>query len=67
MSIGYNPKCYTCKWFDDWYEGFRCDAFPNGIPRDIILGDVDHTSPYFNDNGKQYQYEYKFKYENNSK
>jgi hypothetical protein len=28
-----------------------CRAFPQGIPREILRGDVMHTSPYPGDNG----------------
>jgi hypothetical protein len=28
-----------------------CDAFPNGIPDEIIYGDIDHKSPYTGDHG----------------
>lgn len=30
---------------------FRCRAFPNGIPQEILRGDVMHTSPYPGDGG----------------
>lgn len=66
MSIGYSPICYSCRHFDDFYTGFRCKAYPDGIPREIVLGDVDHKRPYFNDNGIQYEYEYKYRYDDNN-
>ena len=33
-----------------------CDAFPGGIPQDIIDGTIDHTKPYLdNDRGLMYE------------
>ena len=36
-------------------EGTSCDAFPNGIPQDILDGLVSHRVPYQGDNGIQYK------------
>lgn len=32
-----------------------CKAFPNGIPQEILRGDVMHTSPYPGDQGIVFQ------------
>ena len=46
------PECINClHWIKDW----KCDAFPNGIPDDIMYGDMDHRSPYKGDNGFQFE------------
>lgn len=31
-----------------------CDAFPNGIPLNILRNDFDHRNPYSGDNDLQY-------------
>ena len=32
----------------------QCEAFPDGIPREIIFNEVDHTKPYPGDGGLLY-------------
>ena len=32
----------------------RCEAFPRGIPKDILTGKVDHTTPFTGDKGITY-------------
>lgn len=32
-----------------------CDAFPKGIPREIVNGHYDHHSPFSGDNGIQFE------------
>lgn len=36
-------------------ECIACEAFPEGIPREIAYGDNDHTKPFPGDNGIQYE------------
>lgn len=61
MTIGSAPICLECKHFDfDNDEANVCEAFPDGIPDEIIMGDFDHTQPYPNadepeDNGIRFE------------
>jgi len=37
-------KCEEqCKWFYRNKRGFKCRAFPKGIPKKIIDGEVNHN------------------------
>jgi hypothetical protein len=35
--------CFNCKHFREFSIG--CDAFPDGIPNEIIIGLNDHSNP----------------------
>ncbi|SFT73294.1 hypothetical protein SAMN02910340_02084 [Methanosarcina thermophila] len=56
MTIGPRPICFECKHFIDEEGPMRCEAFPDGIPEDIVLGDNDHKKPYPRDNGIQFEH-----------
>jgi hypothetical protein len=50
------PQCLQCKYFhDEDTEHSTCDAFPQGIPEDILLSKFDHSKPFPGDNGIQFQ------------
>lgn len=36
-------------------RGAYCDAFPQGIPMDILLGEIDHRLPVQGDRGIQFE------------
>ena len=51
------PICLECSRFH--YDGLAannvCDAFPDGIPWEIITSAFDHHEPYPGDNGIQFE------------
>ena len=50
------PNCIECKHFHSKnLAGITCDAFPNGIPSDIVDNVIEHTKPYKGDNGIQFE------------
>jgi len=50
------PICYECKHFHgEDVEGLTCDAFPDGIPFEIITSEFDHNAPYPGDHGIQFE------------
>jgi hypothetical protein len=38
------PICFNCKHFIDNGK-YTCDAFPDSIPNEILIGDNDHKTP----------------------
>lgn len=49
MSI----QCLACNSLNN--NMTTCKAFPNGIPIKIFTGHWDHTNPFKNDNGIQFE------------
>ncbi|MBE0418183.1 MAG: hypothetical protein IBX63_10500 [Coriobacteriia bacterium] len=48
------PICPTCKHLWPTSEPLACEAFPDGIPDDILMG-FDHRKPYEGDGGVRYE------------
>ncbi len=54
-AVIYSPVCARCKRFTGTRPGERtCEAYPDGIPPEIWLGDDPHTTPHEGDGGKQF-------------
>lgn len=61
-DINVVTPCAKCKhkrtgqtvYIDDM-PYLTCDAFPNGVPREITRGDHDHKTPYPGDHGIMFE------------
>ncbi len=52
------PVCFKCRHYQGYQEQsrwYRCAAYPDGIPKDIILARNSHLEPYPGDNGIQFE------------
>ena len=45
-------RCIMCRHYR---LAQKCNAFPNGIPKIILLGKNDHKKPFKGDNGIQFE------------
>ena len=47
--------CMSCEHFEVDVYGFKCKAYPLGIPDAIIDSEADHRKPYKGDHGITYE------------
>lgn len=52
MTTPISPMCMLCARYD-WATG-GCEAYPDGIPSEILLGALDHRVPQPGDHGLQF-------------
>lgn len=52
MTVTIDIACLSCRHH---WGGNQCEAFPGGIPEEILFGDNDHTEPYPGDHDIQYE------------
>ena len=45
-------QCSICLHLEE--KDYKCKAFLQGIPKDIVIGLFNHTEPYSGDNGIQF-------------
>lgn len=50
-----NSQCANCKHLRRAELGYRCAAFPDGVPQIIIFNQFDHRLPHPDDNGVRYE------------
>jgi excisionase family DNA binding protein len=48
------PLCYDCNYFHV-VSSRTCDAFPQGIPDELWIGEIKHDKPYLGDHGIQFK------------
>ena len=49
------PMCVVCaRFLNSGGFGFKCEAYPDGIPREIIEGEWDHRFPKPGDRGLRF-------------
>lgn len=51
MTVSF-PLCFVCIRYKD---KDRCEAYPNGIPQEILTATVDHLKPYDGDSGLTFE------------
>lgn len=52
------PICFNCARRLAGKLGvyaLACEAYPGGVPDEILIGEADHTKPHDGDNGLQFK------------
>jgi hypothetical protein len=55
VTLTLNSDCKCCKHYRQSGPGHACEAFPGGIPPEIIDGRRDHRKPYPGDRNIQFE------------
>jgi len=54
MSIN-TLQCASCQRFMRDFPGYACEAYPDGIPSEIIHAEHDHRKPFPGDHGLRFK------------
>ena len=49
------PQCFRCKHLHGDESRMTCDAFPEGIPDELVHDTRDHKKPFTGDNGIRFE------------
>lgn len=58
MTQGVPPLCFACARFRPWDADVpkaHCEAFPEGVPDDILFAGFDHRRPHEGDHGVRFE------------
>lgn len=53
--IGPAPVCETCERLNREKKGYTCEAFPDGVPDEVLFNGNPHTSEIPGDKGLLYK------------
>jgi len=59
--LGVNLQSLQCLKCKHYIGAGYCEAFPDGIPSEVMSGKFEHTKPYPGDNGIQFELDDDFK------
>ena len=55
QGTAFSETCTYCKHLDEDITKRTCEAFPDGIPSKIWMGENNHRKPYSGDHGIQFE------------
>jgi hypothetical protein len=55
MTYEIQSQCVACAHLNRTAQSATCEAFPEGIPQDILANGHDHHNPYPGDSGIRFE------------